>query len=162
ATYADILLPATSQFEHWDLHKGYGHLYLSLNRPAMAPLGECKSNWEVMGLLARRMGYADPEFDETPEEIIRAILAHGGPVVEGTTGGSREEKASARRTLPGTPHARSAAVRSRPPGGKREFFPQHPAAPGGAPRRGGFPAREGGGPEPRRARRYPLQLVSPA
>ena len=52
ADYADLVLPATSQLEQTDLHKAYGHTLLTYNRPAIAPLGECKSNWEVMGLLA--------------------------------------------------------------------------------------------------------------
>ena len=38
--YADYVLPATTQLEHWDLLTSYGHLYLSLNRPAIAPIGE--------------------------------------------------------------------------------------------------------------------------
>src|SRR4030081_1177435 len=52
ADYADIVLPATSQLEHTDLHKAYGQTLLMYNRPAIAPLSECKSNWEVMRLLA--------------------------------------------------------------------------------------------------------------
>ena len=56
ADFADLVLPATSQLEQTDLHKAYGHTLLTYNRPAIAPLGECKSNWEVMGLLADAMG----------------------------------------------------------------------------------------------------------
>ena len=50
ADIADLVLPATSQLEQVDLHKGYGHTMLTYNHPAIAPLGESKSNWEVMGL----------------------------------------------------------------------------------------------------------------
>src|SRR5207237_774727 len=60
ADYADIVLPATSQLEHVDLHKAYGHTMLAYNRPAIAPLGECKSNWDVMRLLAGAMGFDEP------------------------------------------------------------------------------------------------------
>ena len=47
ADYADILLPATTQLEQFDIHKAYGHLYLLINNPAIEPLGESKPNSEV-------------------------------------------------------------------------------------------------------------------
>ncbi len=75
ADYADIVLPATSQLEQTDLHKSYGHRVLAYNRPAIPPLGECKSNWEVMGLLAQEMGLSDPWLFESPETIIGEVLA---------------------------------------------------------------------------------------
>ena len=56
ADYADIVLPATTQLEHWDIHFAYGHLYASLNRPAIEPLGEAKPNSEIFRLIAKRMG----------------------------------------------------------------------------------------------------------
>ncbi len=74
ARYADIVLPATSQLEHLDLHRAYGHRYLTLNQPAIAPLGEAKSNWEVSRLLARAMGYTEPWLRESAEEAIRGVL----------------------------------------------------------------------------------------
>ncbi|MFM2261954.1 MAG: hypothetical protein RI959_630, partial [Pseudomonadota bacterium] len=40
ADYADILLPATTQLEHHDIHFAYGHTYMMANNPAIAPLGE--------------------------------------------------------------------------------------------------------------------------
>jgi len=42
--YADILLPATTFFEHKDLQTAYGHYYLQISDPAIEPLGECRSN----------------------------------------------------------------------------------------------------------------------
>jgi anaerobic selenocysteine-containing dehydrogenase len=74
ADYADIVLPATSQLEQTDLHKSYGHTFLSYNRPAIPPLGECKSNWETMGLLARAMGFTEPWLYQSPDEVIAEIL----------------------------------------------------------------------------------------
>src|SRR5262249_37376562 len=59
ADYADILLPATTQLEHRDIVKPYGHYYLMYNEPAIPPLGEAKPNWEVFSLLAARMGFDD-------------------------------------------------------------------------------------------------------
>ena len=56
--YADIVLPATTFFEHKDLQKAYGHYYLQVSQQAIAPLGECRSNVEVFRALAQRMGFA--------------------------------------------------------------------------------------------------------
>ncbi|MCX7169358.1 MAG: molybdopterin-dependent oxidoreductase, partial [Proteobacteria bacterium] len=62
ADYADILLPATTQFEHVDVHRSYGHLYMLANQPAIAPLGEAKPNSEIFRLLAQRMCFDEPCF----------------------------------------------------------------------------------------------------
>jgi anaerobic selenocysteine-containing dehydrogenase len=75
AQYADIVLPATTQLEHVDLHRAYGHRCLQYNQPAIPPPGECKSNWDVMRLLAAAMGYTEPWLHESGEEAIRGILA---------------------------------------------------------------------------------------
>jgi Anaerobic dehydrogenases, typically selenocysteine-containing len=75
ADYADIVLPATSQLEHTDLHKAYGHTVLAYNQAAIAPLGECKSNWEVMGCLAKALGFTEPWLHQTPDEVIEEVLA---------------------------------------------------------------------------------------
>jgi anaerobic selenocysteine-containing dehydrogenase len=74
AGLADIVLPATSQLEQTDLHKGYGHTYLAYNRQAIVPLGECKSDWEVMGLLAKELGFLEPWLHETPDQVIDEVL----------------------------------------------------------------------------------------
>ena len=56
ADWADYVLPATTQLEHWDVHLSYGHHYATLNRPAIAPLGEALPNTEIFRRLARAMG----------------------------------------------------------------------------------------------------------
>ena len=88
AQYADIVLPATSQLEHVDLHKAYGHRYLQYNQPAIPPLGEARSNWDVMRMLAQALGYQEPWLHESAEEAIRGVLdatrAHN-PYLEGIT-----------------------------------------------------------------------------
>jgi len=61
ADWADIVLPATTQLEHWDVHLAYGHFYATLNRPAIEPLGEAKPNSEIFRLLAARMAPLVPE-----------------------------------------------------------------------------------------------------
>ena len=88
ADYADIVLPATSQLEHTDLHRGYGHTFLSYNEAALPPLEACRSNWETLGLLAGAMGFDEPALHQTPDEIIGEMLAAsapGAPELEGIT-----------------------------------------------------------------------------
>ncbi|MEP6885884.1 MAG: molybdopterin oxidoreductase family protein [Gammaproteobacteria bacterium] len=75
ADYADILLPATTQLEHLDVIKPYGHYYLMANNPAIAPLGECKPNTEIFRLLAKAMGFTDPCFSDSDETIAQAAVA---------------------------------------------------------------------------------------
>src|SRR5262249_156895 len=75
AELADIVLPATSQLEQTDLHKSYGHTMLTYNTQAIAPLGECKSNWDLMGLLAREMGFTEPWLHQSADEVIAEVLA---------------------------------------------------------------------------------------
>jgi anaerobic selenocysteine-containing dehydrogenase len=72
--YADIVLPATTQLEHWDIHGSYGHLYVQVNQPAIAPLGEAKPNTEIFRRLARRMGFEPELFDATDQELIAEAL----------------------------------------------------------------------------------------
>ncbi|HEV2127284.1 MAG TPA: molybdopterin oxidoreductase family protein [Thermomicrobiales bacterium] len=88
ATYADIVLPATSQLEQVDLHKPYGHHHLQYNAQAIEPLGECRSNWDVMRALAERMGYDEPWLRQEPDAIIKEVLcatARANPLLEGIT-----------------------------------------------------------------------------
>ena len=88
ADYADIVLPATSQLEHTDVHRAYGQTLLAYNQPAIAPLGECKSNWEVMGLLAREMGFEESWLHQRPDEVIAEVLtatARTNPFLRGIT-----------------------------------------------------------------------------
>ncbi len=74
ADHADILLPATTQLEHYDIHKAYGHTYIMLNTAAIEPVGEAKSNTEIFRLLAERMGFSDPCFKDSDETMARQVL----------------------------------------------------------------------------------------
>ena len=75
ADYADYLLPATTQLEHWDVHMSYGHTDALLNRPAIAPLGEAKPNTQIFRELAQHMGFTDPCFADSDEALCR--MAYG-------------------------------------------------------------------------------------
>ncbi|MCL4869951.1 MAG: molybdopterin oxidoreductase family protein [Anaerolineae bacterium] len=99
ADYADIVLPATSQLEQTDLHKAYGHTYLTYNAPAIAPLGEGKSNWELMRLLAAALGFTEPWLQQNEDEAIAEILAATAahtPALQGIT----LERLKAENTIP--------------------------------------------------------------
>ena len=74
ADYADIVLPATTQLEHYDVHKSYGHLYMLANNPAIAPVGESLPNSEVFRRLAARMGFDEPCFRDSDEDLCRTAL----------------------------------------------------------------------------------------
>jgi anaerobic selenocysteine-containing dehydrogenase len=74
ADYADYLLPATTQLEHWDIHATYGHTDVLLNRPAIAPVGEARTNNDIFRALATRMGFRDPCFAESDESLCRSAF----------------------------------------------------------------------------------------
>lgn len=83
--YADIVLPATTFFEQKDIQQAYGHYYLQISNQAIAPIGESKSNVEMFSELAHRMGFDDPCFRESVEEMIDGALASGDPWLRGIT-----------------------------------------------------------------------------
>jgi anaerobic selenocysteine-containing dehydrogenase len=78
ADYADYVLPATTQLEHWDIHSSYGHTDALLNRPAIAPLGQTKPNSQIFRELAAHMGFDEACFSDDDETLCRA--AFGGKV----------------------------------------------------------------------------------
>lgn len=79
ADHADIVLPATTQLEHLDVHTSYGHTYAMLNEPAIAPLGEAKPNTQIFRELAARMGFDDPCFRDDDETLARAAFGPDVP-----------------------------------------------------------------------------------
>jgi len=85
ADYADFLLPATTFLEHTDLYLAYGHYHLQLARPALDPPGEARPNVEVFRALARRMGFDDPCFQDSDDDMIRTLLSSGHPFIQGIT-----------------------------------------------------------------------------
>ena len=78
ADHADIVLPATTQLEHWDVHLSYGHTDVLLNRPAIAPQGQARSNAQIFRDLAARMGFDEPCFADSDEALCRQ--AYGNKV----------------------------------------------------------------------------------
>jgi molybdopterin guanine dinucleotide-containing S/N-oxide reductase-like protein len=83
--YADIVLPATTFFEHKDLQSAYGHYYLQVSQQAIGPLGECRSNVDLFRALADRMGFEEECFRQTEDEMIDLALGDDNPRLQGIT-----------------------------------------------------------------------------
>ena len=84
--YADIVLPADTQLEHWDLHAPWGHYIYNLSQPCIKPLGESVRNTELFRMLAKKMGYNDDTFEQSDEDMIKEIICSDGhPGMEGIT-----------------------------------------------------------------------------
>jgi anaerobic selenocysteine-containing dehydrogenase len=81
--YADIVLPATTFFEHKDLQTAYGHYFLQMSEQAIEPLGECRSNVEMFRALADNMGFADECFRESVDQMIDTALFSPNPWLAG-------------------------------------------------------------------------------
>ncbi len=101
ADFADYLLPATTQLEHWDILKPYGHLYLALNRPAIPPLGQSLPNSEIFRRLGRGMGFEEEAFNQDDVSMLRAFIeAQTHPTMAGITWERLLEQGFARLNLP--------------------------------------------------------------
>ena len=74
ADHADFILPATTQLEHWDIHASYGHTDVLLNRPAIAPVGESRTNTDIFRALAQRMGFDEACFQDDDETLCRTAF----------------------------------------------------------------------------------------
>src|SRR5206468_1245187 len=83
ARYADIVLPATTQLEQFDLMFSWGHLYLTLNQPAIAPLGEAVPNTELFRRLAASMGFEDECFRRSDEQIALEAMDWTATALQG-------------------------------------------------------------------------------
>ncbi|MCA9713219.1 MAG: molybdopterin-dependent oxidoreductase [Myxococcales bacterium] len=124
AALADYVLPATTQLEHWDAHKAYGHLYFALNRPAIPPVGESLPNSEIFRRLARALGLRDPCFDEDDETILeRFVAAQTHESFASITWARLLENGFARLALP-EPYLPFAEGGFPTPSGKCEFYSQ--------------------------------------
>ncbi|MEZ5398247.1 MAG: molybdopterin-dependent oxidoreductase [Bryobacteraceae bacterium] len=105
AAFADIVLPATTFLEHTDLYFAYGHYYIQLARPAVAPAGEARPNTGIFRDLAARMGLDDPCFRDSDDDMIDQALASGHPFLKGITRTGLEQNHFQRLNLsaPGEP-----------------------------------------------------------
>jgi anaerobic selenocysteine-containing dehydrogenase len=156
--YADIVLPATMQIEHADLHIAYGHLYISWNEPAVPPPGECLSTTEMFRRLAQRMGLNEPCLYDSDEDIACQLLDSGHPSLRGITLERLRERGWMRLNYP-EPFAPFAEVFPSA-SGKLEFYSDRMAAAGLDPLAGYTPPYEAAQRDTPLARKYPLALIA--
>ena len=94
-TYADVVLPAASHFEHADLYPAYGQHWLQRAEPAIRPQGEALPNTEIFRRLAARFGLTDPIFRASDAELMDDALDPDDPRL----GGVRPSRLSTERAL---------------------------------------------------------------
>jgi anaerobic selenocysteine-containing dehydrogenase len=92
--YADVVLPATTFLEHKDFQGAYGHYFLQLSEQAIAPLGEARPNVWLFSQLGQRMGFSEPCFHDTVDDLIEQAL--NAPATQGITRQELEAKRSIR------------------------------------------------------------------
>ncbi len=158
ADYADILLPATTQLEHTDIHKAYGHLYMMANNPAIAPMGESKPNSEIFRLLAARMGFDDPCFKESDDEIAAQAFNNKDTRAIHFDWESLKRKGWDKLAMPEAPFAQGGFPTA---SGKCEFYSAKMAADGLDPLPSYIAPYESRASNPELARKYPLAMISP-
>jgi anaerobic selenocysteine-containing dehydrogenase len=160
ADYADILLPATTQLEHLDVHSSYGHLYALANHPAIAPVGEALPNTEVFRRLAARMGFDEPCFRDSDEDIARHAFVWDDPRAAGMDWDGLKRDGWRRLAVPSgdAPFAHGGFPTA---SGRCEFWSESLRAQGHDPLPAVLLPHESAATDPALAARYPLAFVSP-
>ncbi len=166
--YADYILPATTFLEHTDIQGAYGHYFVQLSKQAIEPPGEARSNVWLFGELAQHMGFPEPCFRDTPEEIIRQALSIGpdghsnNPNMEHITFEELEKHGhiplSFHRDPEAHPFLPYASGQLPTPSGKIEFYSEELASTGLDPLPGFKPPTESRWGEA--ARRFPLEFLA--
>lgn len=158
ADYADLLLPATTQLEHFDVHRSYGHTYVMVNKPSIEPIGEAKPNTEIFRGIARAMGIDEPLLQETDADLAKQAFRWDDPLMGGADWGDLEREGWIRLAVPDAPFAEGGY---RTPSGKCEFVSSTLAALGKDPLPDYLPPRESLDANPDLAARFPLAMISP-
>ena len=158
ADYADIVLPATTQLEHVDAHTSFGHLYMMANNAAIAPLGEAKPNTEIFRLLAAAMGFDDPCFGDSDDELAAIAFNTSDARAVHFDWESLKAKGWQKLNMPEAPFAQGGFTT---PSGKCEFYSAAMAADGLDPLPTYLPPYESVASNPQLAEKYPLAMISP-
>jgi len=148
ADYADFILPATTQLEHWDIHTSYGHTDVLLNRPAIAPVGQARTNTDIFRALAQRMGFDDPCFSESDESLCRSAIGDAKDFEQ------LQAHGFVSLPVPDVPFAQGGFPT---PSGRCEFFSQRLVDQG----LDGLPDHVPNHEVPQTEGRYPLAMISP-
>lgn len=155
--FADIVLPATTQLEHLDIHKSYGHTYVMANLPAIPPVGEARPNTEIFRGIARSMGLDEPALYHSDEEVARAALRWDDPILD-SDWDTLKRVGWLKLKLPDAPFANGGF---RTPSGKCEFYSARLEKMGMDPLPDYLPPFESAESAPELAARYPLAMISP-
>jgi anaerobic selenocysteine-containing dehydrogenase len=161
--YADVVLPATTFFEHKDFQGTYGHYYVQLSEAAIAPLGEARSNVTLFRQLAQRMGFTESCFQDSEDDMIdQALGGTNVPWLDGITREQLEAKHSIRLRFPQEQNGGAfqpfvSEEWFRTPSGKAEFYSETLAAQGYDPLPGYVAADESR--HSPLARKFPLELL---
>ena len=156
--YADIVLPATTQLEHVDAHSTYGHLYMMANNAAVAPLGEAKANTEIFRLLAQRMGFDDPCFQDSDDALAAQAFDATDARAVHFDWESLKRTGWQKLAMPEAPFARGGFPT---PSGKCEFYSQAMLDAGLDPLPAYIAPYESPASNPALAARFPLAMISP-
>ena len=158
ADYADILLPATTQLEHIDVHASYGHVYMMANNAAIAPLGEAKPNTEIFRLLAAAMGFEEDCFKDSDDQLAAVAFKRDDPRSAGYDWEQLKEKGWQRLSVPVAPFAEGEFAT---PSGKCEFYSGQMKAAGLDPLPTYIAPYESVASNPQLGAKYPLAMISP-
>jgi anaerobic selenocysteine-containing dehydrogenase len=158
ADYADIVLPATTQLEHVDIHSAYGHLYMMANNAAVAPMGESRPNTEIFRLLAARMGLDDPCFKDSDDQLAAVAFRKDDARAVHFDWESLKQKGWQKLAVPDAPFAYGNFPT---PSGKCEFYSESMKADGLDPLPDYIPNYESRVSTPELAAKYPLAMISP-
>ena len=158
--YADLVLPATTFFEHKELQTAYGHYHLQISQQAIAPLGECRSNVELFRDLAHRFGFhkVDRCFDQTVDQMIDTAFATENPWLEGIDRKRLEQRGHIRLKLGEGPFLPFAEGNFPTASGKAELYNESLAKMGVDPVVSFKPPAESR--HSQQAKRYPLELLA--
>lgn len=161
ARMADIVLPATTQFEQTDILFSYYHPSLLLNQQAIPPVGEARSNFDTFADLARGMGFEDPCFEIEAWDAIGEVLALDHPAIEGIT---LEQLVSDGWAEARVDDGHDCFLKGRypTPSGRIEFLAARMAEVGLDPLPGYTLPKEGRESTPELFTRYPLQFLTPS
>ncbi len=156
--YADIVLPATTQLEHTDVHASYGHQYIIANNAAIDPLGEAKPNTEIFRLLAQRMGFGEDCFRDTDDELAAQAFDAEHPRARQFDWPRVKEQGWMKLDMPAAPFAHGGFPT---PSGKCEFYSEQMLRAGLDPLPSYTPPYESVASAPELAKNYPLAMISP-
>ena len=150
--FADIVLPGASFLEVTDLYQAYGHNYIQLARPVIAPVGQSRSTLAIFQDLAARLGFKEQVFSLDEMDFIERFLREESPYLAGVDFEALSSGRAMRLNIPPNPYAAGFLT----PSGKVEFYSRALADQGLDPLPDGQPLRDSAGGD-----RYRLEFITP-